>query len=289
MADIRIIKIGDKDYPKLLKKIPQAPKILYCRGELKKEEPCFSVVGTRLCSPYGKQVVQDIAGSLANSGLTIVSGLATGIDALAHKSATDRNKRTIAVLGTGVDQASIYPKENIQLSKKILETGGCIISEYPPGTRPSRYNFPERNRIISGLSLGTLVVEAKEKSGSLITANLAILHKRKLFAVPGPIYSLNSAGTNLLIKKGAKLVDKYTDIMEELGLSAKYLKKENLAESQNPEEKKILEALLEEPLYIDKIIEKTKLNAKTTASLLTEMELEGKVKNLGANIFAISR
>lgn len=284
MEDIKEIKITEKDYPKPLKEIPNPPKVLFTKGELKSGELCFAVVGTRRCSSYGKQIALEIAGGLTDAGLTIVSGLAPGIDTFAHKAAVEKGKRTIAVLGTGIDEKSIYPKENILLARKIVELGGCLISEYPPGTRGTNFTFPNRNRIISGLSKGVLVVEAKEKSGALITANCAILQKRKVFAVPGSIYSLNSKGPNILIKKGAKLVDNLNDILQELGL--KHILQKN-AEGKTLEEKIILEALKGGSLYIDKIIEKTKLGASKVASTLTVLEMEGKVRNLGANTFAL--
>ncbi|GAI30595.1 unnamed protein product, partial [marine sediment metagenome] len=150
MDEIKTITIKDKKYLELLKKIINPPEILYVKGELNPNEQCFAVVGTRMCSPYGKQVALEIAGDLAEAGLIIVSGLAPGIDTFAHTAAVERNKRTIAVLGTGLDEKSIYPQSNLKLAQRILETGGCLISEYPPGTPGSKFTFPQRNRIISG-------------------------------------------------------------------------------------------------------------------------------------------
>jgi len=217
---IKKITIKDKDYPKLLKNISNPPEILYVRGTILSEENCFAVVGTRMASAYGKQVASEIAGELSEAGLTIVSGLAPGIDTFSHRVVVEKKKRTIAVLGTGLDEKSIYPKENINLAKKILENNGCLISEYPPGTPGSKFTFPQRNRIISGLSLGVLVIEAKQKSGALITTNFASLQNRKVFAVPGSIYCLNSKGCNYLIKNGAKLVENAKDILRELNLKS---------------------------------------------------------------------
>ena len=167
---IQKVSIEDKQYPKILKEIPEPPKVLYFRGQLLPNENCFAIVGTRRCSDYGKQIALEIAGNLTIAGLTIVSGLAEGIDTYSHLAAVEKGKRTIAVLGTGVDEKSLYPQSNLKLAKSILETGGCLISEYPPGTHGSKFTFPERNRIISGMSLGVLVIEAKQKSGALITA-----------------------------------------------------------------------------------------------------------------------
>ncbi|MBU2539641.1 DNA-processing protein DprA [Patescibacteria group bacterium] len=293
---VKEIKIEDNDYPEILRKIAKPPKILYYRGKFEKDELCFGVVGTRKCSLYGKQVALDIVGKLADLGITIVSGLAPGIDTFAHQACVEKNKRTIAILGTGLDEKSIYPQSNIALSRKILETGGCLISELPPGTSGSKFTFPNRNRIISGLSQGVLVIEAKIKSGSLITANYAFKQNRKVFAIPGPIYSSNSTGTNRLIKQGAKLVDNVSDILQELnspvllqtGLPLEK-HKQNYNGNLTPEEKLIIKALTEESLHIDKIIEKTKLIATTVASTLAVLEIEGIIQNLGGNVYALTR
>jgi DNA processing protein len=287
--EIKNISIDNKNYPKLLKKIKNPPKILYHLGEIKNEENCFAIVGTRLASSYGREVALEMAGDLAEAGLTIVSGFAPGIDTFVHQAVLERKKRTIAVLGTGLDEKSIYPKSNLKLAKKILETGGALISEYPPKTRGTQFTFPQRNRIISGLSLGVLVVEAKEKSGALITANFAFEQKRKVFAIPGPIHSLNSRGCHYLIKRGAKLVENANDILEELNLPGLSTKKEQTIIGDNEEENLILEALREEALYIDKIIEKTKLSAAKVASILSVLEIKGKVRNLGRNVYSLLR
>jgi DNA processing protein len=286
MDEINKISIKDENYPKLLKKIKNPPKVLYYRGEIKPNESCFAIVGTRMSSSYGKEIALEIAGDSAESGLTIVSGLAPGIDTFCHEAAVERNKRTIAVLGTGLDEKSIYPQSNLKLAKKIIETGGCLISEYPPGTRGTLFTFPQRNRIISGLSLGVLIIEAKIKSGSLITAEWAKKQNRKVFAVPGPIHSLNSKGSHYLIKNGAKLVENANDILQELNLPLKSIESSIGGESE--EENLILSALKEESLHIDKIIEKTKLPASKVASTIAILEIKDKVKNLGGNIYAIS-
>jgi len=288
MDDIKTIGIENKNYPKLLKKIKNAPKVIYYKGEILTEENCLAIVGTRMCSAYGKQVALEIAGDLAEAGLTIVSGLAPGIDTFSHQAVVERNKRVIAVLGTGIDEKSIYPQENIKLARKILETGGALISEYPPGTRGTRFTFPQRNRIISGLSLGVLVVEAKEKSGALITADYAFKQKRGVFAIPGPIHSSNSRGPHYLIKKGAKLVENANDILKILNLNLSTYEADRLIKGDNDEENLILNALKEEVLYIDKIIERTKLSAAAVAGALANLEIKGKVRNLGGNTYAIS-
>jgi DNA processing protein len=284
---IKSISQKDESYPQLLKEIPDPPEILYFRGKLKFEEKCFAIVGTRRCSDYGKRVTLEIARDLTEAGLTIVSGFAPGIDTLAHLAAIEKKKRTIAVLGTGLDEKSIYPKSNLKLVKKILETGGALISEYEPGTPGSNFTFPKRNRIIAGLSLGVLVVEAKEKSGALITANLAFSQKKKVFAIPGSIFSKNSKGCHFLIKKGAKLVENAKDILEELNLASLILEKKKKSEGENKEERLILAALKEESLYVDQIIKKTKLSPAKVASTLTILEIKGKIRNLGANVYSL--
>ena len=289
MSEIKTISVKDKNYPKLLKEIKNPPEVLYTRGELKPDEKCFGVVGTRMFSSYGKQVALEIAGDLAEAGLTIVSGLAPGIDTFAHTATVERRKRTIAVLGTGIDERSIYPQSNLNLARKILETGGCLISEYPPGTRGTNFTFPQRNRIISGLSLGVLVVEAKEKSEALITADWAKKQQRLVFAIPGPIHSLNSKGCHYLIKhEVAKLVENANDILKELNLPAGRQVYQKGIIGETLEENLILKALEEEALYVDKIIEKTKLSAASIASSLAILEIKGKVRNLGNNVYAIS-
>ncbi len=288
MDEIRQALIEDKNYPESLKKIPNAPKVLYYRGnfEIVCADNCFAIVGTRRPSPYGQQATLQIAGELADEGLTIVSGMAPGIDTFAHQACVERGKKTVAVLGTGLDKESIYPQQNLQLAKKIIENGGCLVSELPPGTHGSKFSFPKRNRIISGLSLGVLVIEAKEKSGSLITVKYAKEQRKKLFATPGQIFSSNSKGPNKLIKEGAKLVEGANDILEELGFSQQKIQKEFFAENQ--EEHLILMVLKEESLYIDRIIEKTKLNARVVATKLALLEISGRIRNLGGNVYAIS-
>jgi DNA processing protein len=299
--EIKTIEIDDTDYPKLLKEIKDAPKILYYIGRLPREnENCFAVVGTRRFSPYGKQVALEIAGDLAEAGLTIVSGLAPGIDTFSHQATLERKGRTIAVLGTGLDEKTIYPQENIKLARKIVESGGCLISEYPAGTRGINFTFPQRNRIVSGLSLGVLVVEAKpplptfgvginKKSGSgaILTAIHAFEQKRKVFAVPGPIHSSSSKGCHFLIKRGAILVQNANDILQELNFPSSTSGVE-YPRGENEEENLILDCIKEEALYIDKIIERTKLPAAAVASTLAILEIKGKVRNLGGNIYAIS-
>ena len=288
LNEIKEISIKDGAYPKILKKIKNSPKILYAKGKILPEENCFAVVGTRLCSSYGKQVALEIAGDLAEAGLTIVSGLAPGIDTFSHQAALESGGRTIAVLGTGLDEKSIYPQTNLKLAEKIIESGGCLISEYPPGTCGSKFTFPQRNRIISGLSLGVLVIEAKQKSGALITAEWAKKQGRKVFAVPGPIHSANSKGCDYLIKQGAWLAENANDILKELNLGLSEPSSDRQVTGETLEENLILNSLKEEGLYIDKIIEKTKLPPQKVVSCLVILEIKGKIRNLGNNIYAIN-
>jgi len=288
MEEIKTITIEDKEYPKILKEIIVPPEVLYVKGKILASENCFAVVGTRRCSAYGKEIALKIAGDLSEAGLTIVSGLAPGIDTLAHLATIEQGKRTIAVLGTGLDEKSIYPRSNLNLARKILETGGCLISEYPPGTPGSKFTFPRRNRIISGLSLGILVVEAKRKSGALIAANWAKSQKRLVFAIPGSVRSLNSQGCHYLIKKGGKLVENANDILKILNLPQTKTTKLK-AKGKTPEEQLILDVLKEGALGADKIIERTKLSAQKVTAILAILEINGIVRNLGGNIYALTR
>ena len=284
---IEKINLDDNIYPTSLREISNPPEILYFRGKLpQKEEKCFSIVGTRKCSNYGKGIAFLIAKQLSQSGLTVVSGMARGIDSFSHKGCLEVKGKTIAVLGTGLDERSVYPKENLRLAKEILESGGCLISEYAPGTRGTKFTFPQRNRIIAGLSLGVLVVEAPLKSGALITAAWAKKQKKKIFAIPGPIRSKNSQGCHFLIKNGALLVESPEDILKALNLP---IAEKRVIKGETKEENLILECLKKENLHIDKIIKKTNLSPRVVSATLSLMEIEGKVKNLGENIFTTAQ
>ena len=288
IENIRKIALPDKDYPAILKEIHNPPKELYIKGEIiSQDKVAVAVVGTRNCSQYGKQATFDIVGKLAKLGITIVSGLAKGIDTYAHKAALENNGRTIAVLGTSMDKKSFYPSSNYGLSEKIAKNG-AVITEYPPGTRGTQFTFPERNRIVSGLSLGVVVVEAPEQSGALITAALALEQNREVFAIPGSIYNENSKGTNQLIKIGAKLVIDVEDILEELNLT--HLIKTEKRKKYKPESKEeeiILSLLSAQLTHIDEIIKKSKLPASTINSILMILELKGIIRNLGKNNFIL--
>lgn len=287
---IKKIRIQDKNYPKALKKIENPPQILYYKGEIFENENCFAVVGTRRCSQYGKEVAFEIVKDLVMADLTIVSGLAPGIDTIAHQVCVEFKKRTIAVLGTGVDQKSIYPKSNLKLAREILNNKGCLLSEYNPGTHGSKFTFPQRNRIIAGLSLGVLVIEAREVSGAIITAQFGFFEKRPVFAIPGSIYNQTSKGCNWLIKKGAKLVENANDILKELNFPrTKSVKNFPSEKSLVEPEEIILNSISKGALNIDEIIKRTKLSPAKVASSLAILEIEGKVRNLGGNVFALRK
>lgn len=211
-----VLILDDGSYPNLLREIDDPPIVLYVKGDWQGcfDQPCVGVVGSRMCSTYGENSSEMLARDLSSRGITVVSGLARGIDTAAHKGAIRGNGKTVGVIGTGID--SVYPRENTGLVREIIASGGCLVSQFPIGTPPIKENFPYRNRIISGLSHGVLIVEASERSGSLITARLAMEQNREVMAVPGNITSGNSFGTNYLIKCGAKLVQQWQDVVAEL-------------------------------------------------------------------------
>jgi len=281
VENIRKITLQDKNYPAILKEIHNPPKELYIKGEIiNQDKVAIGVVGTRKYTQYGKQACLDIAGKLARLGITIVSGLAKGIDTWAHQAALEQGGRTIAVLGSGLDKKSFYPSSNYSLSEKICQQG-AMISEYPPGTRGTQFTFPQRNRIISGLSLGVVVIEAPEESGALITATLALEQNREVFAIPGSIYEKNTQGTNQLIKMGAKLVTDVEDILDELNLSHLLTIEKKKIKPENNEEEIILSILSAQPIHIDEIIKNSELPASTVNSVLMILELKKAVRNLG--------
>ena len=289
MEKIRKITIKDKDYPKTLKQIAAPPKQIYVRGNINIEHLGIGVVGSRLPSSYGKQVTPKLTEELARSGLTIISGLALGIDALAHEAALRVGGKTIAVLGSGIDDKSIYPAVHKNLANRIVESGGALVSEYEAGTKPERYHFPARNRIIVGLSKGVVVIEAKEKSGALITSKLAVENNRDVFAVPGPITSHYSYGPNRLIRAGAKPVLDANDILEEYGMvnqNRSAIKNLNNL-SLSAEEKIIVNILKDSSAHIDEIIIRSNINTSSLNGLLIMMEIKGLIKNLGEGIYGL--
>jgi len=288
---INILTYKDENYPKLLLEIPKFPPLLYYRGLMSDaEELCFAVVGTRNITTYGRSIIPDLVAPLVDAGVSIVSGMAFGVDSEAHKIAISKNKRTIAVLGGGLDDKSLYPKHHQLLAQEILDNGGALLSEYPPGTPNFKQHFVARNRIISGMSIGTLVIECDLESGSLITAKHALEQNRQVYAVPGPIYAEMSKGPNNLIKMGAKAVTEAGDILEDLNL--KNLPQEIDSQAvfgDNPTETKLLEIIGKEPIIINEIIRTSGLDAGEVGSALTFLEMKGKVRNLGGQQYVRSR
>ncbi|MBI4359738.1 MAG: DNA-protecting protein DprA [Candidatus Jacksonbacteria bacterium] len=277
------------EYPELLVHIAEPPPVIYYKGVFEfNHSPCLSVVGSRRCTPYGKRACEEILDTIVRSNIVIVSGLAVGIDSYAHESALKYEKPTIAVLANGLDR--VYPSMNTNIVHKILETNGAVISEFPPGVPPERYNFPRRNRIIAGLSRATLIVEADIKSGSLITAYRALHENRDVFAIPGSIFSHQSKGTNLLIKQGAKLISKAEDILEEYGImptaATESNDKEKNSVSGSPLEEHIYTTLSsDDPIHINEIIKQTDKSPREVNSALTVMELAGRVENVGGGLY----
>lgn len=293
--NIGVITVEEEGYPDNLSKIFDPPQVLYTRGNIIKEDKnAVAIVGSRRASHYGLKMAESLAYELACRGIAIVSGMARGIDAAAHRGALKAGGRTIAVLGCGVD--IVYPREHRELMMQIISTG-AVVSEFAPEAPPLQLNFPARNRIISGLSLGVIVVEAAEKSGSLITADFALEQGREVFAVPGNINNHNSIGTNKLIKQGACLVTCVEDVIEEIGLQ--YLIpgegkcSENIHSGFNfskeadisDEERKVLKLITFEPLHIDRISKISGLSIGSINFVLTMLELKGLVRQLPGRMF----
>lgn len=284
---IKVVSLNDRDYPANLRQIVSAPPVLYFRGTLSaNDDLAIAVVGARHATVYGRQITEQLVGSLVMSGLTIVSGLARGIDSIAHKAALAAGGRTIAVLGSGVD--TIYPPENRNLANEIIKNG-AIVSEFPLGFPAVPSNFPARNRIISGLALGVLVTEAALDSGSLITAGCAAEQGREVFAVPGPINSKMSEGANNLIKEGVHPATAADDILEILDIKKKQRQIETRIETKNlgNDEKKILGLLDRETKHIDLIARESKMPIDQISAVLSKMEILGLIKNYGAGIWGV--
>lgn len=286
MMDIKEIAIASAEYPEGLRHIAVPPQKLYIRGELLASDAnAVAIVGSRKCTHYGKQVAYDLANALARRGVTVVSGMALGIDAEAHKGALDAGGRTIAVLGTGVDDASIYPHTHTPLAERIAEAG-AVLSEFEPSTPAYPGNFPQRNRIISGLSYGTVVVEADARSGSLITARFALDQGKEVFAVPGQIYSRTTRGVHRLIQEGAKLITSVEDIFEELPqLTVTSAAQQDTTLTED--ETRIIELIAREPSHVDHLIEQLALPSHATLGLLAMLELKDKIQHIGNNTYAI--
>jgi DNA processing protein len=283
--NVTVLTLLDHDYPDLLREIDQAPPVIYLKGALTPTDAfSVAVVGTRKVSDYGQQVTRDTCTYLAARGLTIVSGLARGVDALAHQHALKAGGRTIAVLGSGVDV--IYPPEHRKLASAIVENG-ALISDYPLGTQPEGVNFPPRNRIISGLSLATVVIEAGERSGALITADFALEQGREVFAVPGNVLSPVSRGTNRLIQNGAYAMISPQDVFDVLNLDQIDAKKDARRLLPTDDiEARILQVIDYQPKHIDEICNETDLAIEKVSAALTLMELKGMLQHVGGMRYA---
>lgn len=287
--DVTVLSVYDADYPPQLKEIFNSPALLYIKGQItRQDDQAIGVVGTRSPSVYGKELTARIVPDLVAAGLTIVSGMARGVDSIAHTAALHAGGRTIAVLGCGIDV--IYPAENRRLYQRIQDAG-AVVTEYPLGTKPDAFNFPARNRIISGLSLGSVVVEAGGRSGALITADYALEQNREVFAFPGRATDRGSAGCNKLIRDGrAKLVTSTQDILDELDLTVAVQQLEIKAViPANDDEGKLLALLSHDPIHIDDLVRRTAMPAPAVASTLMMLELKGSVRQLGSMLFVLAR
>jgi DNA processing protein len=288
-AGVSLLTWDTPDYPSYLREIPNPPPVLYVQGEiLPSDQWAVAVVGTRRLTTYGRQMTQDLVRGLVNNNVTVVSGLARGIDAIAHQTAIEAGGRTIAVLGSGLD--CVYPAENRKLIPPLLAGQGAVISEYALGTQPEAKNFPPRNRVISGLSLGVIVVEAGERSGALITADFALEQNREVMAVPGNATSPASRGPNRLIQEGAKLITCVEDVLEELNLQMVLEHTAvQLALPETAEEAALLAELSRQPIHIDALCRATGLPSSLVSSTLTMMELKGMVQQVGGMNYALTR
>ncbi len=297
--DICLLSFQDTDYPKRLSEIPDAPLILYIKGDPKKlAGPAIAMVGSRRASFYGVMIAEKFAAGLAESGLTIVSGMARGIDTASHRGALKAKGTTVAVLGCGLCQ--VYPQENEKLAA-VISNSGAVVSEFPMEAQALPYHFPQRNRIISGLSLGVVVVEASQKSGALITSDFALEQGREVFAIPGKVDQPNSQGVNRLIKEGAKLVSCVEDILEELEEPLRHYLKEDLPgvreerksdartrdlfHGLTPEEESICRKLSDLPCHIDDLAQQLNFSVAPLMALLLKLELKGRVKRLPGQLF----
>ncbi len=290
-ANLGFKTLNDADYPPLLREIPDPPPFFTFQGTLNNEQPCIAIVGSRNATSYGLESAYRLGYDLAARGFQVVSGMAMGIDTAAHRGALAARGRTVAILGSGLNW--VYPRRNLSLFNEICRTG-TVISEFPPDTRPEPRNFPIRNRIIAGISTGTIVVEAAARSGSLITARLAADFSREVFAVPGSISSKRSHGTHALIRQGATLVEDYGDIIHELhhmvhleSATPPPILEGKIEQKLNKVEQAIVRVLEPYPLHIDKIVEQTDLDIGAVSAALLDLELNGMVKQLPGKLFSI--
>jgi len=288
MSQINIIRIADKEYPELLKKIYDPPEELYVRGDVSAlNGKCLAIVGTRTATEYGKAIARKYAKELSQYGFTIVSGLAEGIDTEAHKGALEGGGKTVAVFGCGIDQ--IFPASNIKLAGDI-EENGILISEYKPGTPAAKWTFPRRNRIISGMSLGVIMVEGHYDSGAMITAKLALDEGREVFAVPGNVEIEQTKGPHWLIKQGAKLAESIDDILEEFNIKRieGSGKVKEIDHSQlSSDQVKVISCLTKEPKHVDRISAESGTSSHETLGILAVFEIKGMARQLPGKYFVI--
>lgn len=289
--NIKMVTLTDENYPALLKEISSLPYIIYVKSAEDNynfnESPMIAIVGSRKFTQYGKQTAENFARELARAGITVVSGMALGIDSFAHRGALDGGGKTIAVLGSSLEDKNIGPRSNYELSRNIIENG-VLLSDFSLGISSVPGNFPARNRLMAGMTLGTIVIEAASESGSLITANLALEFNREVFAVPGSIFSPQSEGTNTLIKSGAKMATSVKDILEELNIERRSAQDQvKKIIPATPGEEKILKNLSQDPVHIDTIAKLTKLEASVVSGTLAVMEMKGFVRNIGGQNYIL--
>ncbi len=288
---VTAVPIGHDSYPARLAQINDPPIVLFVRGVLPTSfQPMVAVIGTRKCTQYGRVITKEIASALAKSGVAVVSGLALGIDGIAHEAALEVHGTTVAVLGSGVDALHVHPATHRRLAEAIIAEGGALVSEYPPGFMPTSYSFPARNRIIAGLSQAVLVTEAPTESGALITARAALDYNRDIFAVPHLVTAPEGAGCNNLIKMGATLVTSASDVLDELNI-------EQITQSveaprvmpSNPTEAILFPHLSKEPIHIDLLIKASRLSSGVVMGALTLLEMKGVVRNMGGMRYTLKR
>lgn len=275
-----ILRQTNEEYPSLLRELAQPPKVLYCVGDATLlHSPCIAIVGSRAMTAYGEKVCAYLVRDLVQAGITIVSGLATGIDAIAHRTALNNHGKTIAVLGCGTSPTVLFPADHRQLAERIVVQGGLLISEYADQVRAQRHHFPARNRIIAGISLGTVVIEAAVKSGALITAHKALEANRDVFAVPGSIFSSRSGGVHALLQQGAIVVESATDILHQLNMATTTTSQVFQRTQQlTLEQQAIMQAIQAGYTTPEQLTEQLHYNAQTIIAYLTELEIQGIVR-----------
>lgn len=280
--NIETILLDDKNYPRLLKEISDPPTLLYFKGDIPAPKTkLMAVVGSRRVSDYSKMVAMKLNRNLAMTGISLVSGLARGVDSIAHHACIEAGTPTVAVVGNGLGKHDLYPTENKKLAEQIINSAGAIVSEYPPGTRPQKYYFPARNRIIAGMTAGTLVTSAPVGSGTLITAYAALDENREVFAVPGPITDPMYVGNNNLLKRGAHVVTEAEDVLKVMNWEPTKSNDKDIKINLSADEKVIYDCIEKTPLHIDELTDKTSLDKQNALTQVTVLELKGYIKDIG--------